>query len=314
MAALFWAGSWGRAQVSPVWAAVDAGGLGAVDDVGDGQGPTTRSSPQSATQPEASSAARGQFPAVGGTFGLEEFVQHFAPYEPMYFIGGWKAPQIKFQFSIRYRFFTPGGPLGRKMPLLSGINFAYSQTSFWDWSDPNSPFFFDSSYRPEAFYFLENVPGLKLPPGWQLGAQLGIGHESNGQKKPDHRSLNIAFVRPIFTVSDQRGVFFFTFAPKIYGYIGDLSLNPDIARYRGYADYRFVVGWRDGLQLATIGRVGNHWDRGSAQFDLTYPLTKLLRGNMDLSIDAQYFIGYGESLLTYNRRTQVFRVGVALVR
>src|SRR6266403_924809 len=35
----------------------------------------------SATQPEASSAAAGNFPAVGGSFGLEEFIQHFAPYE-----------------------------------------------------------------------------------------------------------------------------------------------------------------------------------------------------------------------------------------
>jgi len=314
LAVIVWNVSRGWGQISPIWETLDIGSSAVDGAEADGGGPTTRVARGSATQPEATSAAQGYFPAVGGTFGLEEFIQHFAPYEPMYFIGGWKAPQIKFQFSIRYRLFTPGGPLATKLPFLSGINFAYSQTSFWDWSDPNSPFFFDSSYRPEAFYFMNNVPGLNLPPGWQLGAQVGAGHESNGQKMPNHRSLNIAFARPIFTISEKPNGFFFTFAPKIYGYIGDLGLNQDIARYRGYADYRFVAGWRDGLQLATIARVGNHWDRGSAQFDLTYPLTKLLGGNMDLSIDAQYFIGYGESLLTYNRRTQVFRVGVALVR
>ena len=147
-----------------------------------------------------------------------------------------------------------------------------------------------------------------------MGAQVGIGHESNGKQKPDHRSLNIAYIRPIFTISDKPNGLFFTFAPKIYYYIGDLSLNPDIKRYRGYVDLRFVLGQRDGLQLATIGRVGDHFDRGSAQLDLTYPLTKLLGGNMDLSVDAQYFIGYGDSLLSYNKRTQVFRVGFALVR
>ncbi|HEY8750613.1 MAG TPA: phospholipase A [Tepidisphaeraceae bacterium] len=267
-----------------------------------------------ATQPESASAVAGHFPSIGGSFGLEEFAQHFAPYEPMYFVGGWRAPQIKFQFSIRYRLLTPSGPIATKYPLLSGFNFAYSQTSFWDWSDPNSPFFYDSSYRPEFFYYLENVPKLALPPGWQLGAQVGVGHESNGKRNPDHRSLNIAFVRPIFTIAENAHGLFFTFAPKIYYYIGDIALNPDIKRFRGYVDIRFVIGQRDGLQLATIGRVGDHFDRGSAQFDLTYPLTTLLHGNADLCIDAQYFIGYGDSLLSYNRRSQVFRVGFALVR
>ncbi len=48
--------------------------------------------------------------------------------------------------------------------------------------------------------------------------------------------------------------------------------------------------------------------------DLTYPLTKLLGGNVDLSLDAQYFIGYGDTILTYNKYTQVWRVGLSLVR
>lgn len=286
-------------------------------DAGSQTRPATRiafPSTAAATQPEAASAAAGNFPAVGGSFGLGEFIQHFAPYEPMYFIGGWRAPQVKFQFSIRYRIITPNGPLATRHPWLGGFNFAYSQTSFWDWSDTNSPFFYDSSYRPEFFYYLQNVPKLNLPPAWQLGAQVGIGHESNGQRPPNHRSLNIAFIRPIFTVSQNPNGFFVTVAPKIYYYIGDLGLNPDIKRYRGFADIRFVVGMRDGLQLATVGRVGDHGDRGSAQFDLTYPLTKIFNGNTDLCLDAQYFNGYGESLLSYNKRTQVFRVGFSLVR
>jgi hypothetical protein len=39
------------------------------------------------TQPEANSAASGEFPEPGGAFGLGEFIRHFAPYEPMYFVG-----------------------------------------------------------------------------------------------------------------------------------------------------------------------------------------------------------------------------------
>jgi phospholipase A1/A2 len=271
--------------------------------------PTTAAS----TQPEATSAAEGHFPASGATFGLEEFFSHFAPHEPMYFVGGTQAPNIKFQLSIRYRLFTPTGPLATRYPVFKGFNFGYTQTSFWDFSNASSPFFFDTSYKPEFFYYMEHAPYLKLPKDWQLGAQVGIEHESNGQRMPDHRSLNIAYFRPIFTVVGDYNLFF-TLAPKFFGYIGDKSLNPDIANFRGYSELRLVVGQLDSLQLATIGRVGNHWNRGSAQFDLTYPLTKILHGNADVSLDAQWFYGYGDSLLTYNQRTSIFRMGLAVVR
>lgn len=266
-----------------------------------------------ATQPETTSAAEGQHPASATTFGLEEFINHFAPHEPMYFVGGTQAPNIKFQFSIRYRILTPTGPLATQYPFLKGFNFGYTQTSFWDFSNPSSPFFYDTSYKPEFFYYLENAPYIQLPKNWQLGAQAGVEHESNGQRMPDHRSLNIIYFRPIFTAVGDDNLFI-TLAPKLFGYIGDKSLNPDIAYYRGYCEFRLVVGQLDSLQLATIGRVGDHWNRGSAQFDLTYPLTKILHGNADVSLDAQWFYGYGDSLLTYNHRTSIFRIGLALVR
>jgi phospholipase A1 len=275
---------------------------------------THPSATQNARRPEAASAAEGEFPTAGGSYGLDEFIHHFAPHEPMYIIGGTKAPQVKFQLSIRYRLLNPDGPLASKYQLLKGFNFAYSQTSLWDWSDPNMPFFYDSSYRPEFFYYLENLPKGTLPEGWQAGFQSGYGHESNGQRDPDHRSINILFLRPILTISQKNTDLFLTLAPKFYDYIGDLDLNPDIAKYRGYCDIRAVVGQRDGLQLAGIGRIGSNWDKGSAQMDLTYPLTKILDGNVDLLLDAQYFIGYGETLLTYNKYTQIFRIGLALVR
>lgn len=282
----------------------------------DTSGPATRNSPtsQSARSPEKASADEGEFPVIGGSYGLGEFIHHFAPHEPMFFVGGWKAPQIKFQLSIRYRIFTPSGSLATHNPWLKGFNFAYSQTSLWDWTDPNQPFFYDNSYRPEFFYYLENVPRGTLPTGWQAGLQAGIGHESNGQRNPNHRSLNILYLRPIFTASDPSSDLFITLAPKFYYYVGDISLNPDLPQYRGYCDFRAVVGQRDGLQLAGIGRLGSHFNKGSAQIDLTCPLTKLTDGNTDLIIDAQYFIGYGDTLLTYNRYSNIFRIGLALVR
>jgi phospholipase A1 len=279
--------------------------------------PTTAPAPPpaiAATQPEASSANEGNFPGITTTYGLDEFFQHFAPYEPMYFVGGTRSPNIKFQFSLRYRLFTPTGPLATSHPWLRGINFGYTQTSFWDVSDPSHPFFYDTSYMPQFFYYLENIPYLHLPESYQAGLQFGIGHESNGQVDPNHRSENNAFIRPIFTMSDAKTGLFLTLEPKFLVYLGDLDLNPDLPKYRGYCDFRVVFGQRDGLQLATIGRLGSDYNRGSAQFDLTYPLTKASHGNLDLSLDANYFYGYGDTFLKYNQRSSIFRFGLAMVR
>jgi phospholipase A1 len=262
-----------------------------------------------AKEPETAAAFRGQFPEAGGSYGLSEFLQHFAPNEPMYFIGGGHEPDIKFQFSIRYRFFD--GPLAVEHPWVKGFNLGYTQLSLWDVAQ-KSPAFFDTNFKPELFYYLENVD--HLPPGMQLGAQLGLGHESNGQGGTTERSLNIAFFRPIFTISSPSQKYFISASPKMYIYISNLGDNPDIQRYRGNADLRLAFGQRDGLQLATIGRIGSSFNYGSLQFDLTYPLTNLLHGAMDMALDAQYFTGYGESLLTYNQRSSEIRFGIALVR
>jgi len=41
---------------------------------------------------------------------------------------------------------------------------------------------------------------------------------------------------------------------------------------------------------------------------------RFLYGNVGLYLYAQYFLGYGESLLNYNERTSAFRLGFALFR
>jgi outer membrane phospholipase A len=66
------------------------------------------------------------------------------------------------------------------------------------------------------------------------------------------------------------------------------------------------------VQLSTLLRAGKDFDRGSAQFDLTIPLRKIVRS--PLFLQAQYFNGYGESLLFYKQREDQFRVGLGLFR
>lgn len=105
-----------------------------------------------------------------------------------------------------------------------------------------------------------------------------------------------------------------TIGPTIYGYIADLSDNPDIQDYRGHADLRLVVGRGGGIQLAATGRAGDGLNHGSLQLDLTFPIRQLSFGNLDVYFDTQLFTGYGESLIRYNERETTLRFGVSLVR
>ena len=100
----------------------------------------------------------------------------------------------------------------------------------------------------------------------------------------------------------------------MFGYLSNLDDNPDIADYRGYGDLRIVTGWRGGFQLAAVGRMGNDWDKGALELDLSYPLRNITGGNLDLYLYGQFFTGYGESLLRYDDSDTTFRLGVALVR
>jgi phospholipase A1 len=250
-------------------------------------------------------------PENGFQKSVAEFIGHFSACDPIYIIAGPVNPLVKFQFSFKYQLFNDQSPVAKAVPLLSGLNFSYTQLSLWELDKPSAPFF-DTNYMPEFFYSNEDLQWR--PPGVsQLGIQTGYAHDSNGQAGPASRSINMLFFRPIITFGDV-DQFHFYVAPRLYTYIGDLSNNPDIYHYRGYCDLRAVVGWRQGLELSALARVGSAWNRGGVQLDLTYPLRDLLNHNLDVYVDAQYFYGYGESLLTYNHKTDAFRIGFALAR
>lgn len=243
---------------------------------------------------------------------IEFFKTHMFPNEPIYFIAGPDSPTARFQISLRYQLLNNDGALAEKAPWLRGLSFAYTQTSLWDLSGQSAPFI-DSSYMPEALILLPRVDQGKWADWFRLDLQSGLQHESNGKDGADSRSLNIAYFKPTMKFGRDGGLEF-TLAPKAFLYVGDLSDNPDIALYRGYFLLRSTLGWDRGLQLRTEGRIGSHADRGSVQFDLTYPMSEIFAGSFSVYLQMQFFHGYGESLLEYNQRSSQFRVGIALYR
>ncbi|MDO9281968.1 MAG: phospholipase A [Methylotenera sp.] len=228
--------------------------------------------------------------------------------EPMYFVLGDRTGlNARFQFSFKYRIFDPDSYPVAWFPPLSGLNFAYTQTSIWDLGADSAPFR-DTSYRP-SFFWQGATFGKGLMPDL---LRAGYEHESNGKDNESSRSLNLLFAQPIWRTefSDGRAL---VFAPKIVNYIDKVG-NSDIQRYRGYVDWNLRYGRDDSWLLATQLRHGTG-GYASAQLDLSYPLRKPLFARTGGFLHLQLFRGYGESLLDYNtgQDTQI-RLGFSIVR
>lgn len=227
--------------------------------------------------------------------------------DPMYFVigsrGGYTA---RFQLSFKYRLFDQTAGLGQDQPWLAGFYFGYTQNSIWDLSEESKPFH-DTSYRPALFWKWERTDDKT----WIDAVRVGAEHESNGGGPETSRSINTVFVRPEWrwTYADESH---FDFTPKIYYYF-DKSDNPDIARYRGYVDWRARYDSGNHWITTAVVRHGTG-GYGSMLLDASYRIRDLRFGPVGGYLHFQVFNGYGESILDYNvRRPWQFRVGLAIV-
>ena len=229
-------------------------------------------------------------------------------YDPMFFVVG---PGIdgnaQFQLSFKLRLYEPRDRASRG--IIDNLYLGYTQTSLWDLTADSKPFL-DTSYRPALFYYVPDI-GWRVG-GGAVGLAAGYEHESNGQDGAESRSLDSLFIKPYFTFGDPSR-FYWTFAPKLYLYL-DKTENPDIARYRGYGDFRFTYGKDDDWQLATSLRKGTQSSAYSVDMQWTYPLARWFNGVAGYLM-LQYFNGWGETLLDYNQRESWrVRAGYAISR
>ena len=241
---------------------------------------------------------------------FQMFADKLTFYEPMYFLVGTDPEESKFQLSFKYRFFNKDAPLVKNFYWVEGFHLAYTQTSFWDLESASAPFR-DTSYKPELF-FLSPAIDVDIPRLYLFRIQTGFQHESNGRGGAESRSTNILYVKPIL-IFGKGTPFALEVAPKVWVYVAnDDDTNPDLEDYRGYFDLELKFARARSLALTahyTYAREGS-----SFQVDVTYPLSRLLAGNLDLYFQAQYFNGYAESLLRYTEKTEAVRLGIAIVR
>ena len=241
----------------------------------------------------------------------QPYVKNISFYEPMYFLVGTEPEYSKFQISLKYRFFDTEKASALGAPWMQGFHFGYTQTSFWDLESDSAPFE-DTSYKPELFYISQRLK-TEVPMLDAVFLKAGVRHESNGRGGDLSRSTNTAYIEPIFIFYNQRKHTGLKVAPRLWAYFrNEDENNPDIDRYRGHFNLEITLGAADSWVLNT--NAGLAAEGGSVQMDLTYPLHNIIYNPLDIYVQAQYVNRLAESLLNYTRRTEVFRLGFAIVR
>lgn len=239
------------------------------------------------------------------------FINNLSAYEPIYAVyGPGTNTEARIQISFKYQLF---GSQNNRPDFSSswrdGLHVAYTQRMFWDIRADSFPFR-NIDFQPELLYI---APSLTLDNGMSVSAMGGLRHESNGQDGDSSRSLNSLYIAPMASVplGSQTTL---TVIPRLAFYLGDMTGNEDIDRYRGHASLEMQVGKENGLRLTTNSRYNFSTGKGALAADLSYPLPNLWSGGPEVYLYGQSFVGYGENLLDYNKRTTRFRVGIAFVR
>lgn len=224
------------------------------------------------------------------------FFSRFSAHEPVYGVFGTGDSGGKIQVSFAFQPFADDSALG---PL----RFAYTQTMIWRIDLPSGPFT-DFTYSPEVYVEHPIDDTLRVAAGWR--------HDSNGEGPARSVDANRIFFRANKTF-DLGGDWQADVSPMAWFYVGTQGVASDLQRYWGYTSLTASVRQRDGLKIAVTGRGNFETGRGSAEFFVSYPLAPV-GGGLAVYLFGQAFVGYGETLVGYNRNDRHARIGIALTR
>lgn len=191
------------------------------------------------------------------------------------------------------------------------IFFAYSQKSFLQaFNGSDSKPFRDNNFNPEVFYRFKPKDRSR----WlNLGADVGLEHESNGRELPDSRSWNRLYFAPFYE-HDSTLVYWkwwYRIPEDQKRPITDPKRddNPDIQDYLGYTELQVQQRLFGRHQASTLLRYNPTTGRGA--FGLRYSIP----GPGENFFWTFYaFQGYGESLLDYDRSITRVGLGISVAR
>jgi phospholipase A1/A2 len=199
--------------------------------------------------------------------------------------------EVKFQISLKF-------PVVQNLyDDRAGLYFAYTNQSWWQLYAADQPFR-ETNHEPEMFLRIRNdveLLGLR-----NKVIDLGFVHQSNGRSGSLSRAWNRLYANFVF----ERGDFAVGVKPWL---IVDDSENPDIDEFLGYGEVR--AGYvRGPNSFSALVRNNLDFDDNKGAIELTW--SRALSGVLRLY--AQYYYGYGESLLDYNARVNRVGLGISI--
>jgi len=189
-----------------------------------------------------------------------------------------------------------------------GVYFGMTIQAWWQvYSDEISKPFRETNYQPELFYMFP-LP-FKFDEGnWLMS--IHFEHQSNGQTQFLSRSWN----RILASITYEKDNYMLNFKPwhrlKENDKTDPLQPmgddNPDILDYMGHYEFSGAYAFSDDTKVSFMLRKNWQTGNGAIEVNVTYPLWGRLIGM------AQYFSGYGESMIDYNHKQQKLGIGIAL--
>lgn len=182
---------------------------------------------------------------------------------------------------------------------------AYTNRSFWQmYNRSNSEPFRETNHEPEIWFQFEN--------NWQvLGLTnvvntVGLVHQSNGRASVLSRSWNRLYANFIFEKDD----FVLSLKPWVWitkSWSGDD--NPDITDYLGYGEFR--TAWHRNHHVISMmlrNQLESGFKKGALELGWSFPVFDYpyLKGYV------QYFYGYGESLIDYDKKVNRIGIGISV--
>lgn len=205
-----------------------------------------------------------------------------------------------FQLSIKY-------PVAKDvLGKMSRLEVAYTNRSFWQMYNSNiSRPFRETNHEPELIL------------SWQTQNKyidyfsVAFNHQSNGQSSTLSRSWN----RIIFETGAvfSHGVLHTKAWWRVPEPTKSKTLsphgddNPDITDYMGHGEIQYVfVHGRNTASIMLRNNLKTSNNKGAIELGYNFPINKRIKGYI------QYFNGYGDSLIDYDRNQQRIGFGIKL--
>jgi phospholipase A1 len=227
---------------------------------------------------------------------------YFTMFKDNYFLGGFpvnKQPtdrnsDVKFQLSISQRITKS------KLPFDTYLFIAYTQKAFWNVFQESLPMQ-DLNYNPGI-----GLAHLIIHKNKYIGkAMLLIEHESNGKDSIWSRSWNKITLGASVLVNKNLEMQFKTWIPII-----DSDNNRDLLKYAGVFQLSadFMTNSKN-FSAAAIVTKRQGWD---LNFNTVVELSYKFRKKENQYFFLQFYNGYAENLLNYNKFTSMLRLGFVI--